>query len=70
MRQFHPGDPEATFSLTGEEYAECIEGVEVLKYLGRMLERSDEDRTAVVCNIQKARNVWGRLRKLLWREGA
>ena len=70
MRRFHPGDSEATFSLKGEEYAECIEGVEVLKYLVRMLDRSDNNRTAVVCNIRKARNVWGRLRKLLWREGA
>ena len=34
---------EATFILTGEEEAERIEGVEVFKYLGRLLDRSDED---------------------------
>ena len=32
---------EATFSLAGEEKAECIEGVEVFRYLGQLLERLD-----------------------------
>ena len=32
---------EATFSLTREEEAERIKGVEVFKYLGQMLDRSD-----------------------------
>ena len=31
----------ASFSLTEEDEAECIEEVETLKYLGRMLDRSD-----------------------------
>ena len=34
---------EATISLTGEEEAERIEGVEVFKYLGQMLDRSDNN---------------------------
>ena len=34
---------EATFSLTGEDGAENVEGVEVFNYLGRLLERSDDD---------------------------
>ena len=34
---------DATFGLIGEEEAERIEGVEVFKYLGRLLDRSDED---------------------------
>ena len=34
---------EAKFSLTGEEEAECIEGVEVFKCIGRLLDRSDDD---------------------------
>ena len=61
---------EATFSLTGEEEAECIEGVEVFKYLGQMLDRSDDDYPAVLQNISKAQQVWGRLEKMLRREGA
>ena len=31
------------FSLTGEDNAECIEGVETFKYLGRILGRSDNN---------------------------
>ena len=60
---------EATFSLTGEEEAEHIKGVEVFKYLRRLLDRSDDDWPAVLRNISKERQVWGRLRKLLRREG-
>ena len=60
---------EATFSLTGEEEAELIEGVERFKYLGIMMERSDDDWLSVLCNISKARQLWGRTVKLLWREG-
>ena len=61
---------EATFSLTGEEEAECIYGVEVLKYLGRLLYLSDDNWMEVLRNIRKARQVWGRIGKLLRREGA
>ena len=59
-----------TFSLTGEDYAECIEGVENFKYLGRILYRSDYDWTVVLRNVGKAYRVWRRLGKLLRREGA
>ena len=34
---------EAAFRLTGEEEAEFIEGVEVFKYLGRLLGWLDEN---------------------------
>ena len=58
---------EAAFSLTGEDEEERIEGVERFKYLVRLLERSDDDCSAFLNNIRKARQVWGRLGKLLWR---
>ena len=61
---------EATFSLTGEEVVEHIEGVEVFKYLRWLLERSDDDWAAVLRKTRKARQVWGWLGKLLWKEGA
>ena len=61
---------EATFSLTGEEETEHIEGVEVFKHLEQMLDRSEDDWTEVLHIIRKARQVWGRLGKLLGREGA
>ena len=59
-----------TFSLTGNDRAECFEGVESFKYLGRVLHRSDEDWLEVRRNIGRLRQVWGRLGKLLRREGA
>ena len=60
---------EAAFSLTGEDDAECIEGVETFKYPGRMLERSDNDWPEVLQNFRKSCRVWSRLGKLLHREG-
>ena len=33
----------ATLSLTGDDGAECFEGVDYFKYLGRVLHRLDED---------------------------
>ena len=61
---------EVSFSLTGEDEAECIKGMENLKYLVRMLDRSDNNWPAVCRNAGKARQVWIRLGKLLMREGA
>ena len=51
------GCSEATFSLIGEEETRCIEGVDVFKYLGRMLEWSDDDWTEFLRNIWKVRQV-------------
>ena len=61
---------EATFSLTGEDEAEHIEGVGRLNYLGRIMYRSDNDWPEVLNNIRKARQMWGQIGKILWREGA
>ena len=60
----------ATFSITGEDGAECFEGVESFKYLGWILHQSDEDWLAVLRNIWRAIQVWGQLGKLLRREGS
>ena len=61
---------EASFSLTGEDEAECIEGVGIFKYLGRLMDRSDDNWLAFRKNTRKARQVWGNLGKLIWKEGA
>ena len=47
----------ATFSLTGEDDAECIEGVENFKYLGRILDRSVDDWPEDLRNVGKAHMV-------------
>ena len=61
---------EVTFSLIGGDEVDIFEGVEVLNYLGRPLERSDEGRTAVLGNIRKSRQVLGHRGKFLWRKRA
>ena len=60
---------EDTLSLTGEDEAERIEGVGMFRYLGRLMERSDNDYPEVLKNIRKEIRLWGRLGELLWREG-
>ena len=60
----------ATFSLTGEDTAECFEGVDYFKYLGRVLHQTDKDCPEVLRNIRRERQVWGRLGKFPRREGA
>ena len=59
---------EATFSLTGEDEAECIEGVKSFNYLRRLMYRSDDHWISILYNVSKERQVWGRLGKLLQRE--
>ena len=56
---------EATLSLKGEDKAERIKGLGSFKYLGRLLERSDNEKEEVLQNIRKARQVWGRLGKII-----
>ena len=49
---------EVTFSLTREDQVECIWGVEVCKYLGSLLDWSENDWPEVLQNIRKVRQVW------------
>ena len=51
-------------------YGAPIELVSEFKYLGRILTEADDDWPAVVGNIRKARRSWGRLTRVLSREGA
>ena len=58
---------EESFSLMGEDKSECIKGVETFKYLGQVLDRSDNDWPAVFWDVGKALRVWSRIGKLLRR---
>ena len=51
-------------------YKEPLENVTVFRYLGRVLKAGDNNWLAVVGNLGKARNIWGRLSRILSREGA
>ena len=39
-------------------------------YIGRILTNTDDDWPAVAGNLRKARDTWGRLARILGREGA
>ena len=45
---------EATFSLTGEDGLESVEGVQVIKYLGRTMYQSDDEWQTVLIKISKS----------------
>ena len=46
-----------------------MEGVSKFRYLGRILTATDNAWLAVAGNIRKARVIWGRLARVLGREG-
>ena len=51
-------------------YGKPMEAVSEFRYLRRLLTTTDDDWPAVAGNIQKARVSWGRLARVLGREGA
>ena len=51
-------------------YGEHMRAVTEFRYLGRVLTDTDDDWPAVAGNIWKARASWGRLARVLGREGA
>ena len=57
------------FSLNRKDRGETIKGVELFKYLGRMLEQSYNEWPVFRQNIKRAQQVWGRLEVILRREG-
>ena len=52
-----------------EPYRAPIESVTAFKYLWRILMATDDDWLAVVGNLGKARRSWGRLSRVLGRDG-
>ena len=53
-----------------EVYGKQLKTVPSFNYLGRILMAGDDDWIAVAGNLGKARKSWGRLRRILSREGA
>ena len=51
-------------------YGEPIEAVSEFRYLGRLLTATDDVWLAVAENIKKARRRWGRMARVIGREGA
>ena len=53
-----------------EAYGKPIEAVPSFKYLGRIMMAGEDDWPAVAGNLVMARKSWGRLTRILGREGA
>ena len=53
-----------------EAYGDPLENMTEFKYLGRFMTAVDDDWPALVGNLRKARKSWGRLSRILSREGA
>ena len=53
-----------------EAYGGQLEAVDSFKDLGRVMTAGDDDWPAVAGNLKKARRIWGRLSRILTREGA
>ena len=51
-------------------YGKPMEAVSEFRYIGRLLKATDDDWPAVAGNIKKAQGSWGRLDRVLGREGA
>ena len=52
-----------------DAYGEPLENVTTFRYLGRVLTAGDNDWLEVVGNLGKAQKIWGRLSRILSREG-
>ena len=61
---------EAEMERAFHAYGKKMRAVTEFCYLGRILTSTDDDWPAVARNIRKARVTWGRLARILGREGA
>ena len=53
-----------------DAYGKPLDNMSDFKYLGRVMTAGDDDWPAVAGNLSKARKSWGRLSRILFREGA
>ena len=69
-RRLAEAELETTSEKAFHAYGTKMRAVTEFKYLGRFLTNTDDDWPAVAGNIRKARASWGRLARILGREGA
>ena len=70
MRWLAAAEGAAAAGRAFEAYGRRIPAVEEFRYLGRVLTATDDDWPAVAGNLVRARKMWGRLARILGREGA
>ena len=61
---------ETTSEKAFHAYGNKMRAVTEFRYLGRVMTNMDDDWPAVAGNLRKARVIWGRLARILGREGA
>ena len=69
-RQLEEAEVREITEMAFEVYGEQLQTVPSFKYLGIILTEGDDDWPAVAGNLGKARKSWGRLQRILSREGA
>ena len=70
IRRLAAAEGEAAAERLFSAYGKRVKLVKEFRYLGRILTSTDDDWPAVARNLQRARATWGRLAKILGREGA
>ena len=70
MQQLDEEEAWAGAVMAFQAYGRPLEIVLSLKYLGILLKATDNDCPEVIRNIQKAREIWARLLRILGRESA
>ena len=61
---------ETTSEKAFHAYENKMRAVTEFRYLGRVMTNTNDDWPAVAGNLRKARVTWGRLARILGREGA
>ena len=70
LRRLATAEGEAATERAFHAYGKKMRAVTDFRYLGRVLKNTDDDCPEVARNLQKARVTWGRLARILGREGA
>ena len=69
LRRLAAAEGEAATERAFHAYGKKMRAVTELRYLGRILTNTDDNWPAVAGNLSKARVTWGRLARILGREG-
>ena len=70
IRRLAAAEGEAASERAFNAYRRRMNSVKEFRYLGRILTSTGDDWPAVARNLQRARATWGRLARILGREGA
>ena len=70
IRRLAAAEGEVATERAFHAYGKRMQSVTEFRYLGRVMTRTDDDWPAVARNLRKVRVTWGRLARILGREGA